>query len=294
MSAKHEFIRRFDDARVAALKGSDFFKQCLKKDCQNGQVFPAIRNNQISFYYYGRRLFFFDKKGFLTNPKYEPVQPAPVNKYTTQGEAKQLYYASNYGSIKNQCRKIAIKRYKEGAGLSPLYLHGNLFERNRRFGLLDIEISFAKDSDEPHPEELPARASTDRIDALFLCDGVLRFVEAKRFTSPELGGDPPQVLGQIKGYRGQIKRRKGEILTAYKGYTELLNRVFDMNIPTPRDVHEEVGLMVFGYDSKQRKSALSLRDSVRNQEVCCHAIGSVLQMRSEGQIEKLLKQTGGK
>ena len=49
------------------------YSDYLLPDIKKGEVFPAIRNETITFYHKGGRLFSFDGNGFITNIKFASV-----------------------------------------------------------------------------------------------------------------------------------------------------------------------------------------------------------------------------
>lgn len=67
------FVRSLDQKQITALhnnKNSALFN-LLKNDIKKGKVFPAIRKNQIYFYYEGGCLYKFSNGVFLRDRQYE-------------------------------------------------------------------------------------------------------------------------------------------------------------------------------------------------------------------------------
>ena len=104
---------------------------------------------------------------------------------------------------------------------------------------------------------------TDRVDIVVYDKNSCKlvFAEAKHYSNPEIWASTgtAEVVSQVKRYKTQIRKRKSEILKAYTEYIYAVNRIFNCNLPLPLEIDDEVILLVFGFDSKQR-SKLSDKD----------------------------------
>jgi hypothetical protein len=241
--------RNLEETLVIKLQNSDLWNNQIKQDCLKQEVFCAIRNNEIDFYYKGGRLFNFDINGFKTHIKYAAVIEPNGKDYLTQDELKQLKLAtdfeSNYKRIKENCSKYSGA---EALGVSEIY-HRNSYLSNNNVVVLDIEVSF----------ESFTEGTQDRIDILFYNTetATLQFVEAKRYSNTEIRSETePKVISQIKKYENQIKARKNEILIEITNYIKILNSIFKINLPEPKEIDPKVTLLIFGFDNDQKQGRL--------------------------------------
>ena len=223
----------------------------LKDDCKAQKVFLAIRDNKIGLYHRGGKLFEFSKDEFKTNIKFASVKDKLGNDYLSENEIKILGYEArfieNYQRINENCEKYSGP---EDEGISKIYhKHSYLAEENKV--VLDIEVSF---------ESLNHKGQ-DRIDVLLFDKEKqeLQFVEVKHYSNGELWSSTgePKVIKQVKRYETQIKNRNDEILSTYTNYIEILNKLFDINLPIPKSIHKKVTLLIFGFDSDQLKGRLN-------------------------------------
>ena len=58
---------------------------------------------------------------------------------------------------------------------------------------------------------------------------------------------------QIPRYQAQISFKSRKIISEYKKYVQIVNSLFNLNLPLPLTVENEVVLFIFGYDSDQIK-----------------------------------------
>ena len=252
--AKDEFIRKMGDELLEKLKNSPLFKERLLEDIKNGDVFPAIRNCYVDFYYKGGRLFVFDKHGFKTHKKYAVTPEDSLQNYVTEDHFNELAsgtksYVKDYKKIKENCK---LYSGEEANGISSLYKYSYL--RDEGIVLLDIEIALKSENEEK---------DTDRMDILLFDkkDAVLKFVEGKLYSNSEIRSNTyPEVVKQVGRYNVQIASKKASIIDAYSKYIEIVNWIFDLQLPLPLDIFPKTGFYIFGFDSYQRK--LDLKENV--------------------------------
>lgn len=80
------FKRGLSNEIIEQLKSEPLFKR-MEEDIHSGAVFPAIRNNQIDFYYQGGGLFHYDGNTFKTHIKYTVADYKNINKnYVSEDE----------------------------------------------------------------------------------------------------------------------------------------------------------------------------------------------------------------
>ena len=246
-----EFNRHVEEGIVRKLKEQRLWNEKLINDCRKGEVFLAIRDGYISFYYRGGSLFKFDGKVFTTHVKYASVidtndEKAPKD-YVQESQLKHLPYIrdfiTGYDGIKKNC---ALHSGLEAEGVSDLY-HKNSYLHSASIFVLDIEIAFKKDEGRKQ----------DRIDILLYDNDsqILRFFEAKHFSNGDLWStSKPKVISQIENYQEQIARHKEKLIEKYGLYITGLNHIFNKQYKPPKDIESDVSLLIFGFDDAQNRS----------------------------------------
>lgn len=245
------FERILDANIIEGLKKESLYCDYLLNDIKNGKVFPAIRKNEIHFYYKGGRLFKYTAQGFLTNIFYIPVFPKDGDK---EGDVNEINlcklkliekFTEAYEDIKRRCKEYNMG--SESAGVAELYEKYSYITSLDNIVLLDIElVLLSQDEDK----------GTDRIDILLLNkeSGVLQAVEAKLYENNELKGKPPAVISQIKRYQDNIEESKDSILSAYNNYIKIVNNLFELNLCPIESINPNVNLIYFGFDTPQKQS----------------------------------------
>ena len=222
----------------------------IERDCKNQNVFLAIRDNRFDLYHNGGKLFSYDLIGFKTHLKYASVITESEKDYLTESELSAYKLASNfennYQRIKENCSNYSGI---EAFGVSELY-HRHSYLSNSNIIVLDIEVSF---------ESLNERNNQDRIDILLYNKDsrTLQFVEAKHFSNKEIWSrTTPKVISQIKRYEMQIAKRKAEMLSEYTEYVKIINGIFNLSLPEPKNIEDKVALLIFGFDNDQKNGRL--------------------------------------
>lgn len=246
------FERKLEQQIIDELTKNDLWNEKLKIDCQNQQVFMAIRNNTIGFYHKGGRIFNFDRNGFKTHIKYASVIDNSEKNYLTEKELSSNIlitdFKKNYCRIKENC---SLYSGIEAQGVSDIY-HTYSYFSNENIVVLDAEISF-------EALDKTTGKKQDRIDFLLFDKKslTLKFVEAKHYSNKEIWSNTrPKVIGQIIKYEDQIKNNIKDIIPAYKKYIEAINSIFNLSLPFPVKVEKEVALLIFGFDKDQKKGRL--------------------------------------
>jgi len=221
-------------------------------DIKKGDVFPAIRNNRVDFYYKGGKLFSFDKRGFKTHIKYACVCDFDKD-YIYKQELKNIKnimnFVKGYERIKENCAHYSGIEAEE---VGRIYQKFSYLNSNLNVVVLDIEVSFgARDEDRKQ----------DRIDLLLLNkkEKRLRFYEVKDFSNKDIWskkGTKPRVVGQIKRYKGQIGKNEGKIIDQYSSYINIVSELFGLELKKPEYVDREVCLLIFGFDIDQLQGRL--------------------------------------
>jgi len=263
------------------------YKQLLPDIKDNGEVFPAIRNEVIDFYHKGGRLFSYDKEGFKTHVKYASAYKEHPEAYITEsmlGSLKQIQnFTDGYERIKENC---SLYSGVEAQGVSQIY-ENHSFARskseNSSVVVLDIEVSF---------EALEEDRLQDRIDVLLFEKEkrMLIFCEAKHFSNSEIWAekiDNIKVLKQIRRYNNQIKDKEDQIIAAYNNYTKIVKDLFQISLPEPEKICPTVPLIIFGFDRDQLKGRFKdlFKEKIES-AITYYPIGNVSSIK----LENLIKQ----
>lgn len=240
--------RYFDD--VPGLHAHPFFaKTGLSSDLLLGEVFPAIRENEVHFYYGGARLCVYKGGDMHSNNRYLNV---PDNGSSRDVRIPSDLY-SEYGAIKDKCKQYRSPD-KELSIVSLLFSQFSIAASGLspdRARLLDIECRFPG-----APEPADAKSKTqDMIDCLFLTPrGTLVFVEVKRADNVEArsSGQSAAVVNQLRRYRLQLgsEALRRTIKDAYAEAIKALSLCLEQeDLPkvfTPKTVFERVPLLIVG------------------------------------------------
>ena len=242
--------RRLKKIIEGELISNSLWSNKIEQDCKNQNVFLAIRDNRIDLYHKGGKLFTYDRNGFKTHLKYASVISSNGKDYLTEAELSDYKLASdfesNYLRIKENCSNYTGI---EASGVSEIY-HKHSYLSDSNVVVLDVEISF---------ESLNQENNQDRIDILLFNkeSKTLQFVEAKHFSNNEIWSrTTPKVISQIKRYKSQLAKRKNEILSEYIDYIKVINGIFNIALPEPEEVDDNVTLLIFGFDNDQKKGRL--------------------------------------
>ncbi len=258
------FKRNLSRKLIENLSKDKLFNNHLLNDIINREVFPAIRNNYVDFYYKGGRLFQFTNNSiFKTHYKYASVIDINNRQYLSEKELKTCTlikdFSQNYLRIKENCSNYSGI---ESLGVANLYSKFSLFNRNSKIVVLDIEISLRANE---QVENLETKKKSDRIDLLLydIDKQILRFYEAKHFSNPELWSvstREPHICNQLNRYKSQLVTKYDEILSNYKKYIESINILFQGYIdplPEPMEIDKKIPVYIFGFDEDQKKGRLA-------------------------------------
>jgi len=265
------FERKLDQSIIDGLTKSDLWKNHLKEDCENQEVFLAIRNNKIGFYHKGGKLFGFDENSeFKTHYKFAALINDTDTCYFTDAELQKKpisTFGKDNDRIKENCK---LYSGEEAEGVSKIY-HKHSYLSNEDIVVLDIEVSF---------KAIDENKKQDRIDILLYDTKKrkLKFVEAKHFSNSEIWSkSKPKVIKQIDKYQEQIAKKKPEIIKAYENYITVINKIFDKKLPLPNEVDEEVSLLIFGFDKNQLNGRLNelIRENQEYKGYKVYCIGGI-------------------
>lgn len=241
------FERKFDF--IEKLKNEGLFSKLLS-DIENGKIFPAVRKNEIHFYYQGGRLFKYDGKNFYTHIKYAFNIK---NDFTDikESDLKDLKpiedFTEGYEKIKACCKVYSAK--SEACNVAKLFKNYSYVNRGEDKVLLDIEAAMDSESGDKN---------IDRFDLVLFDtkEAALQIVEAKLFSNNEIRAEKnsvPSVVGQIERYEKNIAAHGNKIITAYQNYVKIVNELFNLNLPEPQCINNNVNLLIFDFDDMQKE-----------------------------------------
>lgn len=233
--------RSFSNSDVEGLHAHPLFSKAgLREDLASGEVFPAIRKDEVHFYHGGARLCVYKDDHMESNNRYLEI---PDNGKSRDVRIPADWFSSDrYDELKTNCREYRKNPQTELSMVSKLFPEFSIAASKlpaNRARLLDIECRFSG-------------SIKDMIDCLFLTpEGALVFVEAKLTNNKAARGreqSEPTVIGQLDRYRGRVKtdRQREEIKSIYGGVTDTLGRILEQTLPVPRTVFENVPLFFIG------------------------------------------------
>ena len=225
------FIRSLDKRQIELLQcnRNNALFNLLKKDIISGVVFPAVRKNQIYFYYEGGCLYKFSNGKFMRDKAFE--------KYGSETEG-----LSSYEIAKKQVENKFTNKMgnvKERRLLNALYRHTFCNERLNDTIVLDIEVN------------LNGKVACGKKCDLVLYNvpsGEIMFVEGKVFSDSRVNvkrGNTPEVIEQVNEYSLAIEEQAQTIIKQYANHVDIVNYLFDTQYPTPKKLVQPAKLLVY-------------------------------------------------
>lgn len=223
------FIRRLSDVNISKLTNDENLQRytLLKADVDAGFVFPAVRRNELHFYYMGGCLYKFKGGKFIRDPEYAKFS------YGTEGlteyERVKVENKHKYSKAEGQAKERQL--------LDRLYTHTFAFGRNSKVVVLDIEVSI----------------NGKKCDLVLLNTQTneLMFVEGKVFSDPRVKceiGRTPEVIEQVRFYTSSIAEHRDAILTQYAEHIRIINKLFGTQYNQANTLIEPAKLLVYETD----------------------------------------------
>ncbi|MDE6200299.1 MAG: hypothetical protein K2M47_00250 [Clostridiales bacterium] len=225
------FIREFNATQIQKMTNganAELFAK-LKADVFRGKVFPAVRKNELHFYYKGGCLYKFSGGLFKRDNNYERYG----------GDTEGL---SDYETFKNQVRH----RYADSNGkamerqlLDGLYSYTYGAQCKSNVVVLDIEINLNG-----------AVGGGKKCDMVLLntqTDEIM-FVEGKVFSdSRVLVAIPfiPEVVAQVSTYTAAIVEQRQVIIEQYANHIQIVNRLFGTSYRPSKKLIEPAKLLTY-------------------------------------------------
>ena len=224
------FIRSLDKRQIELLqsnKNSALFN-LLKKDIVSGVVFPAVRKNQIYFYYEGGCLYKFSNGKFMRDKAFEKYGGVEgLSSYEIAKKQVENKFTNKMGNVKE--RRL----------LNALYRHTFGYERLYDTIVLDIEVN------------LNGKVACGKKCDLVLYNvpsGEIMFVEGKVFSDSRVNvtqGNTPEVIKQVNEYSLAIEEQAQTIINQYANHVDIINCLFGTQYPTPKKLIQPAKLLVY-------------------------------------------------
>lgn len=272
------FRRCFSDPAIKNMSEEKLFKERLRDDVRQNNVFPAVREGRMDFYYKGGLLFSYDGSRFATDPKHASI----INGNDRGSHAADTSvqeangYVEEYARIKELCSLYSNEERKSVSQLYEKYSCAKQ-ERSDSVVVLDIEICMTEDSGQ------------HTIDLLLFDteSGALRFFEAKGYWNKAIRakeGDP-DIVEQMNRYKDQLNADdnvRNVMLENYRAHRDIINQLFEPKpeLPMPKFVDPIPRLLIFGFDEDQRRGKLKgeieiLEGNPDNPDMFVYAIGDI-------------------
>ncbi|MCH5163965.1 MAG: hypothetical protein J1F36_02995 [Clostridiales bacterium] len=191
-------------------------------------VFPAVRKNQIYFYYEGGCLYKFSNGKFTRDKAFE--------KYG--GETESSSYEIAKKQVKNKFTN-KMGSVKERRLLNALYCHTFAGERLYDTIVLDIEVNLNGNV---------ARGKKCDLVLYNVPSGEIMFAEGKVFSDNRVNvkrGNTPEVIKQVNEYSRSIEEQEQTILNQYAKHVDIVNCLFGTQYRVPKKLIQPAKLLVY-------------------------------------------------
>ena len=208
----------------------------LNADVFKGEVFPAVRINELHFYYKGGCLYKFTGGSFKRDKNYEKygVGLDEPNEYKRAKKENEIKYRNSAGV--------------EGERQLLDRLYGHTFSRGESPSVvvLDIEVNLGGNAVRKC-DLLLLNTQTDEI----------MFVEGKVFSDKRVNvavSFTPEVIEQVNIYTAEIASQRQNILVQYARHIEIVNKLFGTSYRPPKRIVEPAKLLCYGTPDRLNKN----------------------------------------
>lgn len=225
------FVRELSPPQMQKLQSGENAEKfsLLKADVLAGKVFPAVRKNELHFYYKGGCLYRFAGGAFRRDPNYE--------KFGKDLLSLPPYEREKIGVERRFLR--ADGRVMERQLLDALYCHTFDGSYGGDCVVLDIEVDL---------NGAVARGKKCDLVLLNRRKDELVFVEGKVFSDGRVlvaQSFTPEVIAQVNAYTQAISEQRQTILEQYARHIEIINELFGCSYRPPRNIVEPSKLLVY-------------------------------------------------
>lgn len=203
----------------------------LKSDVEAGLVFPAVRNDELHFYYKGGCLFKFVKGAFFRDANYE--------NHSQETEGLSAY---------DKAKKQNENKFKKPNGdarerqlLDELYRYTFNSAHNSDVVVLDIEVNLKGD--------VAWGKKCDLVLLNTLTDEIM-FVEGKVYDDDRVkrqlnAKKDPEVIEQVNLYSAAIADQADRIIAQYAEHVRIVNALFGTDFNAPKSLVQPAKLLVY-------------------------------------------------
>lgn len=202
----------------------------LKADAEKGEVFPAVRKNELHFYYRGGCLYKFAGGSFKRDKNFGKIKTEEqgLSEYEIAKKQNELRFMRHDGKIMERQLLDALNRHTFDFSYS-----GNTV-------VLDIEVDL---------NGTVGRGKKCDIVLLNKRTNELMFVEGKVFSDRRVNvavSFTPEVINQVNTYTSAIAEQNQSIIEQYARHIGILNGLFKTCYRPPEKVIKPAKLLVFG------------------------------------------------
>ncbi len=241
------FTRKLDDREIKMMTGgenSDLFAR-LKADVALGEVFPAVRVNELHFYYRGGCLYRFANGKFERDGRYRRYADGTFSSEYERAKAETENRFTNRKGEETE-RRLLDKLCRATYTAAPM----------SDVVVLDIEVNLGG-------------RGVRKCDLVLLNTRTdeLMFVEGKVFSDRRVRcavGHTPEVIAQVNGYSAMIAAQRQEIIDAYGEYVNIVNKLFGTAYAPPRRVTEPAKLLVYMTEGGREENLQHSVDAVES------------------------------
>lgn len=229
------FIRRLGDNQLHKLTdgcNAELFSM-LKSDILCGDpdraVFPAIRKDEIDFYYKGGCLYRYSHGTFKRDKNY--------TEYGTNADGLSQYERAKTETENKYTRTDGAPA--ERNLLNDLYCHTFYLQRKTAVVVLDIEVNLNGNVNAGKKCDL-VLYNTDTAE--------LMFVEGKVFHDRRVNvqiGHIPEVIKQVNLYTAALAEQRQAIIEQYNNHVRIVNALFGTHYAAPAKLIEPAKLLVY-------------------------------------------------
>jgi hypothetical protein len=229
--------------------------QKLKND---PEVFAAVRDGYLSFYYKGRSLFEYRSNRFDTHQKYAVIWPSTTR--VVEGADFNGCFSKDFNTDYEKIKSnAAVFEEKERSYVNCIATKFN-FKHASPICVIDVECT------------IPGTKNCEMDLVLYNTqEKSIRFVEAKLYNNKELSSS--KICGQLLQYEGVIKDNRDNILMRYRTSINAFNELYQINLPQPNEVKEKVVLLIFDYDSDQKNKISDIVNRCPDPDLLYYAVG---------------------
>ena len=220
---------------MTGVKNAELFAK-LKADVVNGAVFPAVRKNELHFYYKGGCLYKFAGGSFKRDKNFEKFG-AGLDGLSPYEKAKK--------EIEIKFTNVGGKQ-KERRLLNGLNCHTFKKDYDGSVVVLDIEVNLNGEVGRGKKCDLVLmNTQTDQ----------LMFVEGKVFSDSRVNVKPPnipEVISQVNTYTAAIADQRQIISEQYAEHIGIINELFGTAYRPPKKPVEPAKLLVYNTPKSPR------------------------------------------